>query len=85
MYVIYIYTYINVFIDRYGASLMKSESVAQTVKNRPTMRERPRFDPSIGKIPWRRKWQLTPVLLSGEFHGQRTLGATIHGVAKSQT
>ena len=34
---------------------------------------RPRFDPWVGKIPWRREWQLTPVLLPGEFHGQRNL------------
>ena len=26
-----------------------------------------------GRFPWRRKWQLTPVFLSGEFHGQRSL------------
>ena len=25
------------------------------------------------KIPWRRKWQPTPVLLPGKFHGQRSL------------
>ena len=24
-----------------------------------------------GKIPWRRKWQPTPVLLPGKFHGWR--------------
>ena len=24
-------------------------------------------------IDWRRKWQFTPVFLSGEFHGQKTL------------
>ena len=29
----------------------------------------PRFDPWVGKIPWRRKWQSTPVFLPGEFHG----------------
>ena len=34
---------------------------------------RPRFDPWVGKIPWRRKWQPTPVLLSGESHGGRSL------------
>ena len=28
---------------------------------------------SVGKIPWRRKWQPTPVFLSGESHGQRGL------------
>ena len=27
----------------------------------------------IGKIPWRSKWQLTPVFLLGESHGQRNL------------
>jgi len=26
-----------------------------------------------GKIPWRRKWHLTPVFLPGKFHGQRSL------------
>jgi len=25
------------------------------------------FDPLSGKIPWRRKWQPTPVFLPGEF------------------
>ena len=25
------------------------------------------------KIPWRRKWQLTPAFSPGEFHGQRSL------------
>ena len=28
------------------------------------------FYPWVGKIPWRRKWQPTPVFLSGKFHGQ---------------
>ena len=31
------------------------------------------LDPWAGKIPWRRKWQPTPVLLSGKSHGQRSL------------
>jgi len=31
------------------------------------------FDPWIGKIPWRRKWQPIPVFLPGECHGQRSL------------
>ena len=34
---------------------------------------RPRFNPWVGKIPWRRKWQPTPVFLSGESHGPRNL------------
>ena len=31
------------------------------------------FDPWVQKIPWRRKWQATPVFLPGESHGQRSL------------
>ena len=31
-----------------------------------------RFDRWVGKIPWSRKWQPTPVFLPGEFHGQRS-------------
>ena len=32
-----------------------------------------RFDPWVRKIPWRRKWQPTPVFLPGKPHGQRSL------------
>ena len=32
-----------------------------------------RFDPWVGKIPWRRKWQPTPVFLPGKSHGRRSL------------
>ena len=31
------------------------------------------FDPWVRKIPWRRKWQPTPVFSPGKFHGQRSL------------
>ena len=31
------------------------------------------FNPWVGKIPWRKAWQPTPVFLPGEFHGQRSL------------
>ena len=34
---------------------------------------RHRFDPWVGKIPWRRKWQPIPVFLPGKSHGQRSL------------
>ena len=34
---------------------------------------RPRFNPWVGKIIWRRKWQSTPVFLPGVSHGQRSL------------
>ena len=32
--------------------------------------KRHRFNPWVWKIPWSRKWQPTPILLPGKFHGQ---------------
>ena len=32
-----------------------------------------RFDPWVGKIPWRKKCQANPVFLPGKSHGQRRL------------
>ena len=34
---------------------------------------KPGFDPWVGKIPWRRKWQSTPVFLPGKSRGQRSM------------
>ena len=34
---------------------------------------RPGSDSWVRKIPWRRKWQSTPVFLPGESHGRRSL------------
>ena len=31
------------------------------------------FSPWVGKVPWRRTWQPTPVFLPGESQGQRSL------------
>jgi len=46
---------------------------------------RHRFDPWVGKIIWRRKWQPTPVFLPEKLYGQRSLvGYTLWG-HKSQT
>ena len=39
----------------------RASLVAQLVKNPPAMR-----DPWVGKIPWRRAWQPTPVFLTGK-------------------
>ena len=41
-----------------------------------------RFDPWVRKIPWRRKWQPTPVFLPGELHGQRSLAGYSPGACK---
>ena len=39
----------------------------------------------LGRFPWRRQWQLTPVFLPGEFHGQKAWQVTAPGVTKSRT
>ena len=41
--------------------------------------------PGWGKIPWRRKWQPTPVFLPGANMDRGDWQATILGVTKSQT
>ena len=41
------------------------------------------FDPWVGKIPWRRKWQPIPIFFPGKSHGQRSLMGS-HGIAKSR-
>ena len=35
--------------------------------------KRHRFDPWVGKIPWRRKWQPTQVFLPRKSHGHWSL------------
>ena len=40
---------------------------------------------NLSKIPWRRKWQATAIFLPGKSCGQRSLGATVHGVTKNWT
>ena len=35
-------------------------------------RKRHKFDPWVGKIPWKRAWQPTPVFLFRASHGQRS-------------
>ena len=46
---------------------------------------RHRFNPWVGKIPWRRKWQPTPVFLPRKSQEPKSLGATVHALTKSQT
>ena len=40
------------------------------------------FNPWVGKIPWRRAWQPTPVFLPGESHEQRALAGFSPWVCK---
>ena len=48
--------------------------------------KRLRFDPWVGKLPWQRKWQPTPVFLPGESSGQRSLvGYSLWSCKESDT
>ena len=47
--------------------------MAQTVKNPLLIQEAWAFNPWVGKIPWSKKRQSTPVFLPGECHRQRSL------------
>ena len=42
-----------------------------------------RFNTCIGKIPWSRKWQPTPVFLPGKSMDRGAWQATVHEIAKS--
>ena len=66
-----------------------ASQVAPVAKNLPAnsrdVRDSGRLRPWEEKISRRRALQHTPVLLPGESHGQRSLQATVHRVAKSWT
>ena len=56
--------------------LFWASQVVLVVKNLPANAgdvKRHGLEPWVRKIPWRRAWELTPVFLPGEFHGQRSL------------
>jgi len=62
----------------YGLSGKESASAGDT--------QEPVFDPWVGKIPWRRKWQPIPVFLPGKSHGQESLeGYSPWGCKESNT
>ena len=52
-------------IKKHFSRLKKKESASQ--------HRRHWSDSWVRKIPWKRKWQPTPVFLPGKSHGQRTL------------
>ena len=58
------------------------------IKNLPAMQQIQVQSSWVGKIPWRRKWQPTPVFLPGKLHEQRRLSmdwATVHSIVKRRT
>ena len=56
--------------------LLGASQVVLVLKNQPSSAGDKRwgFNPWIGKIPWKRAWQPTPIFLPGEFHRQESGG-----------
>ena len=72
----------NWFLCQFYADI-RASLIAQSVKSLPAMQETHSW---VGKIPWRSKWQHTPVFLPGESHGQRSLeGYSPWGLKESDT
>ena len=74
-------SFLKIIFDWEILKLKGAFLVAQSVKNPPAVQEMG-FDPWVRKIPWRRKWQPTPVFLPGESHGQRSLVGYSPGVTR---
>ena len=43
-----------------------------------------RFNPWVGKILWRKKWQPTPLFLPGKSHGRRSLAGYMDSQSQTQ-
>ena len=50
-----------------------TESYPETLQEAMQEHKRCWFNTWVGKIPWWRAWQLTPVFSPGKSHGQRSL------------
>ena len=64
----------NTVLTSWSYELTQDSPVAPSVKNLLQYR-RPKIDPWVGKIPWRREWQPTPAFLT-----RGAWWATVHGV-----
>ena len=56
-----------------GASRDHNQLLGGSGKESTFQCRRLEFHPWVRKIPWRRRWQPTPVFLPGEFCGQSSL------------
>ena len=73
----------NISLYKYTTFFIWASQLALVVKNPPCQFRRRKFNPWVGKIPWRRAWRLTPVFWPGESHGQRSLWQVlVHWVAE---
>ena len=63
---IYLSVYLSMYLSLWFPLWLRGQSVCPQCG-------RHGFDPWVRKIPWRRKWQPTPVFLPGEYRGLRSL------------
>ena len=68
----------------YIVNIAKGFTGGSVVKNSPSIAGDNGFDPWVGKILWRRKWQSAPVFFPGESHGQRSLAYSPLGHSESE-
>ena len=54
-------------------SLLHCRQIFTSLTTRGAQCRRPRFNPLVQKVPWRREWQPTPVFLPGKAHEQENL------------
>ena len=70
---IHTHTYTHTHTHTHTHMCMVSQIAQQRIHLQCRSFRRRGFDPWVGKIPWRRAWQPTPVFSPGESHGQRRL------------
>ena len=72
----------------YRLRILRASEVVLVVKNLPAKGgdKRRGFDPWVGKIPWRRAWQPTPIFAPGKSPWAEEPGRlTVHGVEEIWT
>ena len=62
--------YICIYLWGFPGGASGKEPVCQCRRHK-----RHGFNSWVGKIPWRRVWQHTPIFLPGESYGQRSLAS----------
>ena len=61
-------------IQELNRSLLHCRQISTSWTTREAQCRRPRFNPLVQKVPWKREWQPTPVFLPGKPHEQKNLG-----------
>ena len=69
----------------YGIQKKMASLIAQLVKTCACNAGDQGSIPGLGRFPWSRRWQPTPVFLPGESHGQKSLAGYSPWDRKSQT